>query len=275
MDIGDQGISAILLFGSRAREDNGRGSDTDLLLISPPGTPQHKSIGHLSMFFYPWEKLTNDAREGDLFVCHIVREAKPVFDFDSVSLLETVRTMRDESRFLSGRKLDLEPRMFAGASINPFAPPYANRVDQFAKKVAAGAQFVQSQYCFDLDMARDFMARSRDLGLTERCYVLMGVGVLASAKTARWLKSAIPGVHIPEHIIRRLEQAEKPKAEGRAIAIELMQQLAEIDGISGIHLMAYKQEEWIGEIVTRSGVLSGREPWAPTHLDHLKQPASA
>lgn len=76
----DQGVSAILLFGSRAREDNSRGSDTDLLLISPPGTPQHKSIGHLSMFFYPWEKLKADARDGDLFVCHIVREAKPVFD---------------------------------------------------------------------------------------------------------------------------------------------------------------------------------------------------
>jgi hypothetical protein len=76
----DQGVSAILLFGSRAREDNSRGSDTDLLLISPPGTPQHKSIGHLSMFFYPWEKLKADARDGDLFVCHIAREAKPVFD---------------------------------------------------------------------------------------------------------------------------------------------------------------------------------------------------
>lgn len=192
-------------------------------------------------------------------------EAKPVFDFDSVSLLQTVRTMRDEARFLSGRKLDLEPRMFSGASINPFAPPYANRVDQFAKKVAAGAQFVQSQYCFDIDMAREFMARSRDRGLTEQCYVLMGVGVLASAKTAKWLKSAIPGVHIPDAIIRRLEQAEKPKAEGRAIAVELMQQLAEIEGISGIHVMAYKQEEYIGEIVTNSGVLQGRKPWAPSH----------
>lgn len=80
MDVGDRGVSAILLFGSRAREDNSRGSDTDLLLVSPSGTPQHKSIGHLSMFFYPWEKLTADARDGDLFVCHIVREAKPVFD---------------------------------------------------------------------------------------------------------------------------------------------------------------------------------------------------
>lgn len=192
-------------------------------------------------------------------------EAKPVFDFDSVSLLQTVRTMRDESRFLSGRKLDLPPRLFAGASINPFAPPYANRVDQFAKKVAGGAQFVQSQYCFDMDMAREFMARARDQGLIEQCYVVMGVGVLASAKTARWLKGAIPGVHIPEDVIRRLEQAEKPKAEGRRIAVELMQQLAEIEGISGIHLMAYKQEEFVGEIVAASGVLNGRQPWAPSH----------
>ena len=80
ISVGDQGVSAILLFGSRAREDNSRGSDTDLLLISPPGEPQHKAIGHLSMFFYPWEKLAADARDGDLFVCHIVHEAKPVFD---------------------------------------------------------------------------------------------------------------------------------------------------------------------------------------------------
>lgn len=190
-------------------------------------------------------------------------EAKPVFDFDSVSLLQTIRTLRDESRFLSGRKLDLPPRLFMGASINPFAPLHSARVDQFAKKVSAGAQFVQSQYCFDIDMAREFMKRSRDRGLTEQCYVLMGVGVLASAKTAKWLRSAIPGVHIPDAIIRRLEQAEKPKAEGRRIAVELMQQLAEIEGISGVHLMAFKQEEWVGEIVRTSGVLGSRKPWAP------------
>jgi methylenetetrahydrofolate reductase (NADPH) len=202
-------------------------------------------------------------------------QAKPVFDLDSVSLLQTARTLRDDARFLSGRAIDHPPRLFLGASINPFAPPYANRADQFAKKVAAGAQFVQSQYCFDVDIARDFMARARDLGLLEHCFVLMGVGVLASAKTAKWLKSAIPGVHIPDDVIRRLEQAEKPKAEGRAIAVELMQQLGEIEGISGIHLMAYKQEEWVGEIVTRSGVLGLRRPWAPSHLDHFKQSAQA
>ena len=202
-------------------------------------------------------------------------EAKPVFDLDSVSLLQTMRTLRDDSRFLSGRQLELPPRLLIGSSINPFAPPHSARVDQFAKKVSAGAEFVQSQYCFDLDMARAFMGQARDMGLTERCFVLMGVGVLASAKTARWLRSAIPGVHIPESVIRRLEQAEKPKAEGRRIAVEMMQQLAEIEGISGVHLMAYKQEEWVGEIVTQSGVLRGRKPWAPSHLSHLKQPASA
>jgi methylenetetrahydrofolate reductase (NADPH) len=192
-------------------------------------------------------------------------EAKPVFDLDSVSLLQTARTLRDEARFLSGRQLELPPRLFLGASINPFAPLHSARVDQFAKKVSAGAQFVQSQYCFDIEMARQFMARARDMGLTGCCFTLMGVGVLASAKTARWLRSAIPGVHIPDAIIRRLEQAEKPKAEGRRIAVELMQQLAEIEGISGIHVMAYKQEEWVGEIVTQSGVLGTRKPWIPPH----------
>ncbi len=195
-------------------------------------------------------------------------EAKPVFDLDSVSLLQTIRTLRDDSRFLSGRPIDDAPRLFLGTSINPFAPPIGNRVDQLAKKVAAGAEFVQSQYCFDVDMAREFMARAVDMGLTERCYVLMGVGVLASAKTAMWLRSAIPGVHIPDAIVRRLEQAEKPREEGRAIAVELMQQLAEIEGVSGIHLMAYKQEQFVGEIVTRSGVLGARKPWALSSADN-------
>lgn len=199
-------------------------------------------------------------------------EAKPVFDLDSISLLSTVKTLRDESRFLSGRKLDHAPRLFMGASINPFSPPHENRVHQFAKKVAAGAQFAQSQFCFDIMMAREFMARACDLGLTQHCHVLMGVGVLASAKAAKWLRRAIPGVHIPDDIIRRLEQADNPKAEGRVIAIELMQQLAEVEGISGIHLMAYRQEEWIGEIVTRSGALGGRKPWSALH-PALAQPA--
>ena len=201
-------------------------------------------------------------------------EAKPVFDLDSVSLLDTARVMRDEHRFLSGRRLDSPPRLFLGASINPFAPPADARVHQLAKKIAGGAQFVQSQYCFDIAMARDFLNRARDMGLLERCFVLMGVGVLASAKTAKWLKSAIPGVHIPDETIRRLEQAEKPRAEGRRIAVELIQQLAQMPGVSGVHVMAYRQEEWVGEIVAASGVLGDRRPSSPAPL-HVEQRTSA
>lgn len=194
-------------------------------------------------------------------------EAKPVFDLDSISLLQTVKTLRDDSRFLSGRQLESAPLLFSGASINPFVPPVENRVDQFAKKISAGAEFVQSQYCFDIEMARSFMSRARDLGLTERCFTLMGVGVLGSAKTAKWLRASIPGVHIPDEIVNRLEGAKNQKLEGRKIAIELMQQLSETGGVNGIHLMAYRQEEWVGDIVKRSGVLGQRKPWAPTPVE--------
>lgn len=194
-------------------------------------------------------------------------EARPVFDLDSISLLQTARILRDESRFLSGRPLDTPPRLFTGAAINPFVPPLEHRADHFAKKVEAGAEFVQSQYCFDIKRAQLFMEKARDMGITEQCYTLMGIGVLGSAKTARWLRSSIPGVHIPDEIITRLESAKSQKAEGRKIAVELMQQVAQIEGVSGVHLMAYRQEEWVGDIVKESGVLGDRKPWAPPPVE--------
>ncbi|MCF4098457.1 methylenetetrahydrofolate reductase [Maritalea mediterranea] len=194
-------------------------------------------------------------------------EAKPVFDLDSISLLQTTKILRDESRFLSGRPLDAAPRLFVGASINPFVPPLENRVDQLAKKIRAGAEFIQSQYCFDIDQLKRFMARACDMGLHEQAYILVGVGVLGSAKTAKWLRSNVPGVHIPDAIINRLEGARNQKAEGRRIAVELMQQIKETPGVAGAHLMAYRHEEWVGEIVKQSGVLGDRKPWAPEPLD--------
>jgi methylenetetrahydrofolate reductase (NADPH) len=190
-------------------------------------------------------------------------EAKPVFDLDSISLLSTIRVMRDESRFLSGRKLDKAPKVFAGSTINPFVPPIGSRVRQLQKKVAAGAEFIQTQYCFDMPVMRDMMAQAVDLGLTEETFILAGVGTLASAKTARWLRTNVPGVHVPDHIISRLEGAENQKLEGQKICIELMQQCQEIEGISGVHIMAYRQEQYVAEMVKDSGVLCGREPWAP------------
>ncbi len=187
--------------------------------------------------------------------------AKPVFDLDCMSLLETVRTMRDESRLLSGRKLTTPPAVFLGAAINPFAPPFDFRPHRLAKKIAAGAQFVQSQYCYDVPMFREYMKRVRDMGLTENCFILCGVGPLASARTAKWMRSNVPGVHIPDAVIARLEGAEKQKEEGKRLCIDIINEVKEIEGVSGIHMMAYRQEELVAEIVHDSGVLKGRKPW--------------
>ena len=186
-----------------------------------------------------------------------------MFDFDCMSLLETVRGMRDEGRFLSGRKLTSTPKLFLGAASNPFIPPLDFRAERLAKKVAAGAQFVQTQYCYDVPRLREFMARIRDLGLLEKVFVLVGVGPLASAKTAVWMRDNVPGVHIPDTIVERMRRAEKPRLEGRRLCMELIQELREIEGVAGVHVMAYRQEEAVAEIIDASGVLEGRVPWYP------------
>lgn len=195
-------------------------------------------------------------------------DAKAVFDLDSVSLLQTLKIMRDEERFLSGRTLDCSPNLFLGSTINPFVAPVQNRVDQLAKKIEAGAEYIQSQYCFDLDLLKSFMKRAVDEGLTEKCFILIGVGILASARTALWLRENVPGVHIPDAIIRRLEAAKDQKTEARDICVELMQKIKEIEGVRGIHVMAYKQEKHVAEVVKKSDILAGRKPWAPQSIEN-------
>jgi len=190
-------------------------------------------------------------------------EAKAVFDLDSISLLETIRCMRDESRFISGRAITSPPRLFLGAAENPSAPPIDYRPYRLAKKIAAGAQFIQMQYIFDVEQLRVFMARSRDLGLLEKVFILPGVGPLASARTALWIRSNVPGIHIPDAIIDRLQGASEPKEAGQKICIELIQKIREVEGVSGVHVMAYRQEESVADIIQQSGVLDGRVPWYP------------
>ncbi len=185
--------------------------------------------------------------------------AKPVFDLDSTSLLETIRTMRDESRFLSGRKITVPPAVFIGAAANPFVPPYDYRALHMGKKIAAGAQFIQTQYCYDLPRLREFMARARDLGLAEKCFILVGVGPLASAKGARWMRSNVPGIHIPDDVVNRLEGAKDQKREGKQLCIYLSQEIRESPGVSGVHVMAYRQEELVSEIITASGIMQDRQ----------------
>ena len=190
-------------------------------------------------------------------------EAKPVFDMDSISALGMVRHMRDEQQFLSGRTINSPPRLFLGAAANPFAPPLDFRPHRMAKKIAAGAQFIQTQYCFDVERFKTFMAQARDLGLLEQAYVLAGVGPLASAKAADWIRRNVAGVHIPDAVIDRLAGAQDQKQEGVDLCVDLIEQVREIEGVSGVHIMAYRMEDRIGEIVTRSNALAGREPWQP------------
>ena len=190
-------------------------------------------------------------------------QAKAVFDLDCMSLLETIRRMRDKGEFLSGRRISTPPKVFLGAASNPFAPPHDFRPYRLAKKIAAGAQFIQTNYCFDVPRFKEFMARSRDLGLLEKVFILPGVGPMASAKTATWIRNNVPGIHIPDTVITRLAGAKDQKREGQKLCVELIQQLSEIEGVSGIHVMAYRQEEAVADIIKCSGVLQGRTPWYP------------
>ena len=185
-------------------------------------------------------------------------QAKRVFDFDSIQLLRTARIMRDEGVFLSGRKLTVPPRLFLGAAENPFAPPFDFRPKRLYKKWQAGAEFIQTQYCFDVARLQAFMSQVRDLGLTDKLFILVGVGPLRSAKAAEWMRSNVPGVHIPDPIIERLRHAKSPVQEGKRLCIEIIQQVREIPGVSGVHVMAYRQEELVAEIVEESGILDSR-----------------
>lgn len=184
-------------------------------------------------------------------------EAKRVFDFDSIQLLNTARIMRDEGVFLSGRKLTTPPRLFLGAAANPFVEPFDWRPLRLAKKVAAGASFIQTQYCFDIPRLETFMQAVRDMGLHEKVYILVGVGPLRSEKAAEFMRTNVPGVRIPDEVVERLRKTpkEKKQAEGKRICVEMIQQVREIEGVAGVHVMAYRQEELVAEIIEEAGLL--------------------
>ncbi len=184
-------------------------------------------------------------------------QAKRVFDFDSTQLLRTAVIMRDKGVFLSGRKLTTPPRVFLGAAENPFVPPYDWRPLRLAKKIEAGAQFIQTQYCFDVPRLEQFMQRVRDLGLHERVYILVGVGPLRSEKVAEFMRSKVPGVVIPDEVVERMAKTPKEKKlqEGKRICVEIIQQVREIPGVAGVHVMAYRQEELVAEIIGEAGLM--------------------
>jgi methylenetetrahydrofolate reductase (NADPH) len=189
-------------------------------------------------------------------------QAKRVFDFDSLQLLRTISIMRDEAKFLSGRALTSPPRVFLGAAENPFAPPLEWRPQRLAKKAAAGAEFIQTQYIFDVPAFALFMSRVRDLGLHQQLYILAGVGPLRSPKTAEFMRRKVPGVVIPDAVIDRLTKTPKNRwqDEGMTICVEIIEQVRQIEGVAGVHVMAYRQEEMVAEIIRRAGLFPRVSP---------------
>jgi methylenetetrahydrofolate reductase (NADPH) len=182
-------------------------------------------------------------------------EAKPVFDLDSIQLLSAFRALRDEHTLMSGRPVDPAPDCFLGAVENPFAPSAASPADRLASKVAAGAQFVQTQFVFDLAAFDRWMAQVRDLGLDKRCYIIAGVGAIRSRRALDFIRDKIPGVDVPDDVYRRLSAvpADQTAAEGARLAAETIAQVAQIPGVAGVHLLVAGNEQAIPAILDGAG----------------------
>lgn len=183
-------------------------------------------------------------------------DAKPVFDVDSTQLVWTARLMRDQGRLLSGRRLQPAPWWLIGAVENPFAPPAAFRARRLGKKVAAGADFVQTQYVFDVPAFRRWMTEVRDLGLDERCAILAGLGPIRSLRALEYLRTKVPGIHVPDDVVRRMRGVPPGRVaeEGMRLAVELVHAVRETPGVAGVHIMAFGNEPAVGELVERSGI---------------------
>ena len=191
-------------------------------------------------------------------------KSKKVFDIDSVQLIAMVKMMRDEAKFMSGKEIDHPPKMFIGAAANPFAEPYEFRVHRLAKKVNAGADFVQTQCIYNMDRMREWVKQANDMGLTEKVYILAGVTPMKSLGMARYMKTKVPGMDVPDWVIDRLKGVEKKKqaSEGIAICCEQIAEFKEMKGVAGVHLMAIEWEKRVPEIVEKAGLLP-RPPFRP------------
>ncbi len=185
-------------------------------------------------------------------------DAKAVFDIESRDLIATARAMRDDAKLPSGRQLKPPPHLFIGAADAPHDVAADWRPDALEAKIAAGADFFQTQFAFDIAVLKRYMARIGDAGIPERAFYLVGLGPLTSARAARWMNDNLWGVDIPAPIIARLEGADDERAEGRRICIELIQQMRDIPGIAGVHLMSPRGEEESARVIAESGILGDR-----------------
>ncbi|OPY33077.1 MAG: bifunctional homocysteine S-methyltransferase/5,10-methylenetetrahydrofolate reductase protein [Methanomassiliicoccales archaeon PtaU1.Bin124] len=183
------------------------------------------------------------------------KEAKNVYDVDSIGQLMLLRKMRDEGQVWGGDKLEKAPELFLGAAANPFADPFEHRVVRLAKKLAAGADFIQTQSIYDVDRFERWMSQVRARGLHEKVHIIAGVMPLKSHKVALYMKNKVSGMIVPDHIIDRMKNAADPKEEGIRMCVEQIKHLQSIEGVHGIHVMAVAWEEKVPVIVKEAGLL--------------------
>ncbi|MGD8388506.1 MAG: methylenetetrahydrofolate reductase [Desulfobacteraceae bacterium] len=179
-----------------------------------------------------------------------------VFDIDSMQLIQTARYMRDEGKFLGGDDIERPPRMFVGAAANPFADPFEIRVRRLAKKVAAGAEFIQTQCIYNVDKFEKWLAQACDRGLDEKVAILAGVTPFKSAGMAKYMKNRVPGMDVPDEVVKRMSGVPKENQaqEGIDICVETIQRLREVKGVRGFHIMAIEWEQKVPEIAERGGL---------------------
>lgn len=183
--------------------------------------------------------------------------AMNVHDIDSIQLIQMVKDMRDKSIFQGGAEMKGAPKMFIGAAANPFADPFELRVMRLAKKIEAGADFIQTQCIFNVDKFEQWMEGVRKMGLHKKCYILAGVTPCKSLGAARYMSKNVPGMDVPQELIDRMEAAPKGKKaeEGVAICVETIERLKKVEGVAGFHIMAIEWEEIVEEICERAGLL--------------------
>jgi 5,10-methylenetetrahydrofolate reductase len=184
--------------------------------------------------------------------------ARGVHDVDSIQLVAMVKALRDEKKFANGEVIEtVEPRFFIGAAENPFADPFDYRPYRLAKKVAAGADFIQTQLIYNVPKFKEFMKRVVDLGIHEKCYILAGVGPIKSVGMARYMQNSVPGMDVPEDIIARLKGVpkEQVRKEGIKQCADIIREMRQIPGVRGVHVMAIEWEEAVPEILELAGLL--------------------
>jgi methylenetetrahydrofolate reductase (NADPH) len=183
--------------------------------------------------------------------------AASVHDIDSIQMIQMVKDMRDEGKFQGGDKIDGPPKMFIGAAANPFADPFELRVARLAKKVKAGVDFIQTQCIYNLDKFELWMQGVRDRGLHEQVYILAGITPMKSVGMARYMKNKVPGMDVPDDVVKRMGGVPKDKQaeEGIKICLETIERLKGVEGVRGFHIMAIEWEQKVGEIVERAGLL--------------------